>query len=74
MAFRFTILPETMTTAKCLYQLNLIHRYYHRKAIVVWDNLSVHHAAAAIMDDEHPNWYDFFFFPTCSPELNPVEP
>lgn len=41
---------------------------------MLWDNLSAHHAAAAIMEEEHPNWYDFYFFPTYSPELNAVEP
>lgn len=65
---------RTECTEECLYQLNLIHQYYRRKIILVWDNLSAHHAAVNYFGDEHSNEYDFYFFPTYSPELNPVEP
>ncbi len=73
LAFRFTLLPNGMNTDECVYWLNEIHRYYRRKVVMVWDNLSAHHAAASFFDDEHPDWFDFYFFPTYSPELNPVE-
>ncbi len=49
-----------------------IHRYYRRQVVMVWDNLSAHHAAASFFDDEHPDWFDFYFFPTCVPESNPL--
>ncbi len=54
--------------------LTQIHHYYGRKMILVWDNLPAHYSAAEFFDDEHPNWFDFAYFSTHSPELNPVEP
>jgi len=74
LAFRFTLLPEGMNTSECLYWLNKIHRYYRRKVVIVWDNLPAHHAAATIMEEKHPDWFEFHYFPPYSPELNPVEP
>jgi transposase len=73
-SFRFTIISNALDTAECLFWLHEIHRHDRRKVLMVWDNLSAHHAAAAIMNDTHPNWFDFYFFPPYSPELNPVEP
>ena len=63
-----------MNASECLYWRNEIHRYDRRKVIMVWDGLPAHHAAAAIMDEEHPGWFEFHYFPPYSPELNPVEP
>lgn len=73
LAFRFTILPNALDTSECLSWLYEIHRHYRRKVLMVWDNLSAHHAAASIMNEVHPNWFGFYFFPPYSPELNPVE-
>ncbi len=50
-----------------------LHRYYGRKVMLLWDHLPAHHAAERYFEDEHPNWFDFEYFPTYSPELNPVE-
>ena len=74
LAFRFTLLDAGMNASECLYWLNEIHRYYRRKVIMVWDGLPAHHATAAIMDEEHPGWFEFHYLPPYSPELNPVEP
>ncbi len=40
---------------------------------MVWDNLSAHLATESFFETEHPDWFEFFNFPTYSPELNPVE-
>ena len=72
------VVPSTVSgginASECLYWLNEIHRYCHRKVMIVWDGLPAHHAAASIMEEEHPHWFEFFFFPPYSPERNPVKP
>ncbi len=73
MAFRFNLIPHGRDTEECIYWLSEIHRYYRKKVLMVWDNLSAHHAAADYFETEYPDWFEFFNFPTHSPELNPVE-
>ncbi|MCL2349564.1 MAG: transposase [Planctomycetaceae bacterium] len=56
-----------------IFYLTAIHHYYGGKVIIVWDNLPAHHAAATYFEFEHPDWFEVEYFPTYSPELNPVE-
>ncbi len=72
-AFRFSVLPFRMDTEECIARLYEVYRYYRRKVIMVWDNLGAHYAAAEFFETEYPHWFDFYYFPTYSPELNPVE-
>ena len=67
------MIPEGLKTPECVYWLREIHCFYRKKVIMVWDNLSVHYATAAYFEEEHPEWFDFYYFPSYSPELNPVE-
>jgi len=50
-----------------------VHRYYRKKVLVLWDNLSAHHAVDGYFMENHPHWFEFEYFPAYSPELNPVE-
>ncbi len=70
--FRFTMTPEGLKTPECIFWLREIHLYYRKKVIMVWDNLSVHYATEAYFTEERPDWFDFYYFPSYSPELNPV--
>jgi transposase len=72
-AFRFNLIPYGLDTEECIYWLKQIHAYYHKKVIMVWDNLSAHYAAQLFFEMEHPEWFEFHYLPTYSPELNPVE-
>lgn len=72
--FRFTMFKGSAGFEDFVYFLSQIHHYYGDKVVLVWDNLPAHDSAESYFEDEHPNWYDFYFFPTHSPELNPVEP
>ncbi len=65
--------PEGLKTPECIFRLREIHLYYRKKVIMVWDNLSVHDATEAYFTEERPDWFDFYYFPSYSPELNPVE-
>jgi len=61
-------------TEDLIFFLTDMHHFYGHKVIIVWDNLSAHHAADAHFTDTHPDWFEFEYFPPYSPELNPVEP
>jgi hypothetical protein len=74
LASRFTLIDGGMNASECLYWLYEIHRYYRRKVIMVWDGLPAHRAAETIMDQERPGWFEYHYFPSYAPELNPVEP
>ena len=50
-----------------------VHYYYRRKVLVLWDNLSTHHAVDSYFTEKHPNWFEFEYFPVYPPEFNPVE-
>jgi len=72
--FRFTIFKGPVRTEDLIFFLTDIYHFYGDKVIIVWDNLSAHHAADAHFADTHPDWFEFEYFPPYSPELNPVEP
>ena len=71
--FRFTIFPGAATFEDIVFYLTEFHHYYGDTVMVLWDHLPVHHAAATHFELERPNWFVFEWFPTYSPELNPVE-
>jgi transposase len=41
--------------------------------MLVWDALPAHKGAERYFRLHHPDWFVFHYFPTYSPELNPVE-
>jgi transposase len=41
--------------------------------MVLWDHLSAHRSAEVYFCDERPGWFEFHYFPTYLPELNPTE-
>ena len=41
--------------------------------MIVWDALPAHKGAERYFRLKHPDWFVFHYFPTYSPELNPVE-
>ena len=41
--------------------------------MIVWDALPAHKGAERHFRLKHPDWFVFHYFPTYSPELNPVE-
>jgi len=57
-----------------IFFLTEIHHYYRSKVVIVWDHLSAHHAAESYFEETRPDWFEFHYFPSYSPELNPVEP
>jgi hypothetical protein len=40
--------------------LRALHRKLLKKAIIVWDNLSVHQSAKLYFEKFYPNWFEFF--------------
>jgi len=62
-----------MSWDDCHDLLRQLHFFHRRKIILLWDNLPLHYSVAESFADEHPNWFDFQYFPAYSPELNPVE-
>jgi transposase len=71
--FRFTMFKGAARFEDFVFHLSDVHRYYRKKVLVLWDNLPAHHAADAYFMDNHPDWFEFEYFPAYSPELNPVE-
>jgi hypothetical protein len=71
--FRFTIFDGAMTLLDLQMFLTQIHRYYGKQVIILWDRLPLHIAAQNHFEREHPDWFLFEYFPSYSPELNPVE-
>lgn len=71
--FRFTIFAGPARFEDFVFHLTELHHYYGGKSLVLWDHLPAHHAAESYFEDEHPDWFEFHYFPTYSPELNPVE-
>lgn len=41
--------------------------------MIVWDALPAHKGAERYFRLKHPEWFVFHYFPSYSPELNPVE-
>ena len=56
-----------------IWLLRLLHRYYRRHVVLVWDRWNVHQSATAYFEEYHPMWFTFEPLPSYSPELNPVE-
>lgn len=71
--FRFSISEGAASFEDFVFRLAELHHYYGKKVLILWDHLPAHHAAESYYEDEHPKWFDFYYFPTYSPELNPVE-
>ena len=71
--FFHTLLKGAATFDDFVELLTLLHRYVRKKVLVLWDNLPTHHAVDSYFEEEHPNWFEFEYFPAHSPELNPVE-
>jgi len=72
--FRYTAFKGTAKTEDIVLFLTVLHYRYGDKVMILWDHLSSHHAAESYFYDEHPDWFEFHYFPSYSPELNPVEP
>jgi putative transposase len=71
--FGFSIQQEHYRTEDFISFLYDYHRKIRKKAIIVVDDLSAHHSAAEYFESFHPDWFEFYYFPSHSPELNPVE-
>jgi transposase len=71
--FRFTIFEGAVTVLDLKMFLTQIHRYYGGKVIILWDRLPTHIGAQMYFERERPDWFLFEYFPSYSPELNPVE-
>ena len=71
--FRFTIFPGAINTEDVIFFLTEIHRHYHCRVMIIFDRLSAHGAAQKYFEQHRPDWFLFEYFPSYSPELNPVE-
>jgi transposase len=69
----FQVLRENVTADDMIWFLQQFHEYHRRKVIIIWDRSSVHRAAAAFFEREHPDWFEFEELPSYAPELNPIE-
>jgi transposase len=74
MRFCFTMFKGAATFDDFVFQLTALHHYCRNKVLVLWDNLPTHHAVETYFEEERPGWFEFEYFPTYSPEMNPVEP
>ena len=73
MKFHFTIMDGSCVTEDFIFWLTELHRHVHKKVMIVWDRLSAHISTQNFFEREHPDWFIFEYFPSYSPELNPVE-
>jgi len=72
--FRFTMFKGAARTEDLIFHLTELHHYYGgKKVLVLWDHLPGHHGADSYFSEHHRDWFEFEYFPTHSPELNPVE-
>ena len=71
--FRFTIVDGAITMLDLKMFLTQIHHYYGGKVMILWDRLPAHIATQMYFERERPSWFLFEYFPSYSPELNPVE-
>ena len=71
--FRFTLFDGAINTLDVMLILRMIHAYYGKQVMIIWDRLSAHLSAQKYFEREHPDWFLFEYFPSYSPELNPVE-
>jgi len=71
--FRFTIFEGAINTLDVILFLRMIHAYYGKQVMIIWDRLSSHLSARSFFECEHPDWFIFEELPAYCPELNPVE-
>jgi hypothetical protein len=69
MRFCFTIDKGAVTFDDVVFHLAALHHDCRKRVMVLWDHLPTCHAVKT-----HPDWFVFEYFPSYSPELNPVEP
>jgi len=75
MKFHFTIMDGSCVTEDFVFWLTQLHHHFHNytKVMIVWDRLQAHLSAQKYFERVHPDWFCFEYFPSYSPELNPVE-
>jgi len=71
--FRFTIFSGAINTEDMIFFLTMVHRHYGKRVMIIFDRLTSHIAAQLYFERTHPDWFVFEYFPSYSPELNPVE-
>lgn len=71
--FLFTIMDGAVVTEDFVFWLIEFQRHYDKKLVIVWDRLSAHLSAQKYLEQHHPGKFVFEYFPSYSPELNPVE-
>jgi len=71
--FRFTIFSGAINTENMIFFLTMVHRYYNKRVMIILDRLTAHISAQKYFERTHPDWFMFEYFPSYSPELNPVE-
>jgi transposase len=71
--FRFTIFPGAINTENMIFFLTMIHHYYGKTVMIIFDRLSSHISAQQFFVRTHPNWFVFEYLPPYAPGLNPVE-
>ena len=72
----FAVFPtarQNIDADETIWFLRQLHDHCGRRVVLVWDRWSVHRAAAAYFDNNHPDWFNFEWLPSYAPELNPVE-
>lgn len=69
----FQLLDHNAKAEDFAWFLEYLHQEVGRKLWVVWDNLSAHRKAEAIVEQHNCRWAHFEHLPVYSPELNPVE-
>jgi transposase len=73
MKFHFTIMDGSCVTEDFIFWLIQLHHHFRKKVVIVWDRLLAHLSAQKYFEREKPGWFFFEYFPSYSPELNPVE-
>ena len=73
MKFHFTIMDGSCVTEDFIFWLTQLHRHFRKKVMIVWDRLPAHLSTQSFFEREHADWFIFEYFPSYSPELNPVE-
>jgi transposase len=73
--FCFTMYKGAVSFEDFVFHLTALHHYCAgNKVMILWDHLPTHHAVDAYFRETRPDWFGFEYFPSYSPELNPVEP
>ena len=71
--FRFTMFDGAMNTEMMIFFLTMVRRYYGKQVMIIFDRLKAHIGDQAYFEPTRPDWFLFEYFPSYSPELNPVE-